>query len=356
MTASDDKIVVCLGYPAVTSPAHIERLRAIDPRIEPLVLPVDPDGDWMGVDNGDPHPEPPPWAQNCADERRAVLARSEVLIALLVSADLQQHAPKLRWVQSVGAGVEQFAKAGVRRGDVVVTNASGLSAPSMAEFVVGRLLQVWKHFRELDEHQQDHEYVRSYGRSFAGSTIGIVGMGAIGRAVGERARALGCRVLGMRRSHAAGAPPSADDAVVAHEMFAMTQLHEMVARCNAVVVAAPATGDTQHLIDAEALAAMPRGVVVVNVARGSLLDEAAIVDALKSGHVGAAALDVFETEPLPPESPLWDAPNLYLSAHSSVSVDRYMTDVFDRFVANLERYVAKEPLTNVVDMDALGFD
>lgn len=356
MSPDSSKIVVCLGYPPIQSEAHIQRLRAIDPRIEPLVLPVDPDGDWIDVDNGVAHPEPPAWARGCAEQRRDVLARSEVLIALLAPSELRRHAPHLRWIQGIGAGVEQFVRAGVRRGEVVITNASGLSAPSMAEFVIGRLLQVWKHFRQLDEHQSKHQFVRSYGRSFAGSTIGIVGMGAIGAAVGERARALGCTVLGMRRSFAPGSQPSAEDQAVAHEMFGMSQLHEMLGRCDAVVVAAPATDETRHLMNAAAFAAMPRGAVVVNVARGSLLDEAAVVEALESGQLGAAALDVFEQEPLPTESPLWDAPNLYLSAHSSVSVDRYMDDVFDRFADNLRRYVAGEPLRNQVDMAALGFE
>jgi phosphoglycerate dehydrogenase-like enzyme len=279
-----------------------------------------------------------------------------VLIALLTPGDLPTLAPRLEWIQSIGAGVEQFQQAGVRRDDVVITNASGLSAPSIAEFVIGRLLQVWKHLRQMDEFQKQHDYVRTYGRTFKGSTIGIVGMGAIGSAVAERARALGCTVLGLRRSHPPGAAPSPEDAAVAHQMYGMSQLHEMLGQCDAVVVAAPATADTHHLIDAPALAATKAGAMVINVARGSLLDEAAMMAALESGHIAAAALDVFETEPLPAESPLWDAPNMYLSAHSSVSTDRYLDDVFDRFIENLERHVAGRPLKNLVDMETLGFD
>jgi phosphoglycerate dehydrogenase-like enzyme len=129
----------------------------------------------------------------------------------------------------------------------------------------------------------------------------------------------------------------------------------MLGRCDAVVVSAPATPETHHLLDRQAFAAMKPGAVLVNVARGSLVDEAAVLDALSSGQLAAAALDVFDQEPLPPESPLWDAPNLYLSAHSSVSVDRYIDDVFDLFEDNLRRYAAGESLRNVVDMEALGF-
>ena len=259
-------------------------------------------------------------------------------------------APRLEWVQGIGAGVEQFAKAGVLRDRVIVTNASGLSAPSMAEFVMGRLLQIWKRLREIEDHQRAHRYLQTYGRTFSGSTIGIVGMGSIGRAVAERARAFGARVLAMKRSD-----PTPEESVLADRFYRVAELAEMLAECDAVVLAAPATAETRHLIDADALSALRPGAVLVNVARGSLVDERALAQALRSGHLAAAALDVFEEEPLPAESELWDLPTAYLSAHSSVSTDRYIDDVFDLFEENLTRYIAGEALRNVVDMEALGF-
>ena len=121
------------------------------------------------------------------------------------------------------------------------------------------------------------------------------------------------------------------------------------------MISAPASPDTRHLLDRAALAAMKPGAMLVNVARGSLVQEDAVLEALASGQLAAAALDVFEQEPLPPESPLWDAPNVYISAHSSVSIDRYVDDVLDVFDDNLRRYAAGEPLRNVVDMEGLGF-
>lgn len=343
-------IVVCLGYPALQSPVHFDRIREIDARYEPVTLPIDANTDWVTEPPDRPFDEPPPWAMGVAQQRRAALSRAEVLIALHTSKDLMSLCPALRWIQGVGAGVEQFAAAGVRKDRVVVTNASGISAESMAEFVIGRLLSIWKRFREAEQHQQAHRFVRTYGRTFAGSTVGIVGMGRIGEAVGQRARALGARVLGSRRSHRAGATSEFAD-----QLFGPDQLHAMLGECDAVVVAAPATDDTFHIIDATALAAMKEGAVLVNVARGSLVDEAALIDALRSEHLAAAVLDVFETEPLPDAHPLWDAPNVYISAHSSVSVDRYMSDVFDLFVENLARYARGESLRNLVDMKALGF-
>ncbi len=346
----NERISVCLGFPAYHRPQHLERLRAVDPRIDPVALPVDPGGGWVAVPPSDPHEEPPAWAVGVAEERRRALEQAEALIALHTPRDLMSLAPRLRWIQGLGAGVEQFARAGVSRERVVVTNASGVSAGSMAEFVMGRLLQIWKRFREAEAHQRAREYVQTYGRTFADSTIGIVGMGSIGSAVAERARAFRLRVLGLKRSYRPGATSD-----LADQLFGPDQLHEMLGQCDAVVVAAPATEETHHLIDAGALAAMRPGSVLVNVARGSLVDEAALIQALESGHLAAAALDVFEQEPLPKESPLWDTANVYISAHSSVSTDRYLDDVFDLFIDNLARYVSGEPLRNRVDMATLGF-
>jgi phosphoglycerate dehydrogenase-like enzyme len=343
-------IRVCLGYPALDTPEFHERLRRLDSRLEPISLPVDPESDWFNAPAGQPHEEPPPWAVGVARERKRALVATEVLLALNVPKDLMSLAPQLRWIQGVGAGVEQFAAAGVRRDRVIVTNASGVSAVSMAEFVIGRLLQIWKRFRESDAHQVTHDFVRTYGRTLAGTTLGIVGMGSIGCEVARRAQAFGVRVLGMKRSYRSG-----DELELADALYGPDQLYEMLSECDAVVVAAPATTETHHLFDACAFRAMRKGAVLVNVARGSLVDEEALLEALTSRHLAAAALDVFEQEPLPTSSRLWDVPNLYISAHSSVSVDRYLEDVFKIFADNLKRYLAAEPLENAVDMETLGF-
>lgn len=341
---------VCIGFSPIAAPQYLERLRSI-PGVEPVVLPIDPDGDWLSVSPGEPHAEPPPWARTVAREREAALATADVLLALHTPDRLSERAPRLRWVQGAGAGVEQFGKAGIATDRVVLTNCSGLSSGSMAEWVIGRLLQVWKRFREADAFQREHAFERTYGRTFAGSTIGIVGLGHIGRAVAVRARAFGCRVLGSRRTVRAGdTDPDVD------QLFPTSGLHAMLAQCDAVVVAAPATPDTHHLIDARALAAMPRRAVLVNVARGTLVDEKELARVMQEEPLAAAVLDVFDPEPLAPDSPLWDIPNVYISAHSSVSVDRYMDDVFELFFDNVKRFVAGEPLRNVVDWKAVGFE
>lgn len=345
-----EKIRVCLGFPPFHQPQYLERLAAID-GIEARVLPIDPGGDWAPQNAGAPYAEPPPWAESVADERVNALLECDVLTTLHTPDLLAERAPNLRWIQGCGAGVEQFATAGIDQNRVILTNCTGVSAGSMSEWVIGRLLQVWKRFREADDYQQQHAFERSYGRTFAGSTIGIVGLGGIGKAVASRARALGCRTLGLKRSARPG-----DTSEDVDELFSTDRLHELLAQSDAVIVSAPATADTYHLIDAAALAAMPRHAVLVNVARGTLVDEVELIRVMQEEPLAAAILDVFDPEPLEASNPLWDLPNVYVSAHSSVSVDRYMDDVFDLFVENLERFARGDSMRNIVDMKALGFE
>ncbi len=340
---------VCLGFPPFAAAHNLKRLNAL-PGVEAKALPIDEGADWVSLSPGDPIPEPPPFAMGCAAERKAILAESHIMAALHTPDRLNERAPLLRWVQGAGAGVEQFSTAGIDPEKVTLTNSSGVSAGSMSEWVIGRLLQVWKRFREADEFQREHLYERSYGRTFAGSTIGIVGLGHIGQGVASRARALGCRTLGLKRSAKRGQSSDYVDA-----LYPLEDLHLMLSECDAVLVSAPATDETHHLIDAAALAAIPRHAVLVNVARGTLIDEVELARVMRDEPLAAAVLDVFDPEPLDPKSPLWDLPNVYISAHSSVATDRYMDDVFELFIENLERYVAGEPLKNVVDMKGLGF-
>jgi phosphoglycerate dehydrogenase-like enzyme len=341
--------VVCLGFPPFAEPRYLDRIGALD-GVEAMVLPIDPDGNWATATAHEFHVEPPPWAMSVGSEREAVLAKADVLVTLHTPDRLSERAPKLRWIQAAGAGIEQFAQAGVDRDRVVLTNCAGLSATSMSEWVVGRLLQVWKRFRMADEFQQAHLFKRSYGRTLAGSTIGIVGLGHIGRAVAARTRALGCRTLGLKRSARAG-----DTSPDVDRLYPADELHAMLGECDAVVISAPATPETHHLFDRDTLASMPREAVLVNVARGSLVDEAELARVMREEPLAAAILDVFDPEPLDTNSPLWDIPNVYISGHSSISLDRYMDDVFDLFYDNLVRFLAGDELRNVVDMESQGF-
>ncbi len=345
-----DSFVLCIAVPPLAEPERLEALRALDPRLEPLALPSDTGGAFLVGPAIEPYPEPPPWGEGCAAARREILARSDALVALQTPDDLPRRMPNLRWVQSIGAGVEQFAKAGVAADGVRLTNASGIGAKSISEFVIARILQVWKRFPESDALQRDGLWKQTYGRTFSGSVVGIVGLGHIGVAVAERARALGARVLGSKRSAKPGDTSPATDA-----LYPATEMHAMLGECDVVVIAAPATPETRHLIDAKALAAIKPGAMIVNVARGSLVDEAALLAALDAGQIEWAALDVFETEPLPQESRFWTHPRVLLTAHSAPSVDRYMDDVFEIVHENVGRWLRGAPFINELDPRQLGF-
>jgi phosphoglycerate dehydrogenase-like enzyme len=226
---------------------------------------------------------------------------------------------------------------------VTLTNGAGLAAAPIAEFVFGRLLQVWKRFRTLDAQQVEHRWELSGGRALAGTTLGIVGLGAIGRAVARRARAFDMHVVANRAS----ATPGQTDPDV-DELFTADALDEMLPRCDAVVIAANATEQTFRLFDRDRIAAMKPGSVLCNVARGTLVAEDALLDALRSGHLGAAVLDATDPEPTPADSPLWTAPNCYLSPHIASMGASYADALLDLVIRNLGHLLRDEPLENVV--------
>ena len=280
------------------------------------------------------------------EAQRKVIAGADVLMALDLPPGIRDWATRLRWVQAIGAGIGHLEPKELHAKNIMLTNAAGVASVPIAEFVIGRLLEVWKDIRVLERQQRDRDWRMHQGLLVKGRSIGIVGLGAIGRDVARRARAFEMTVLANRRSARPGdTDPDAD------EIYGPDGLDEMLARCDAVVLCAPQTPETIDLFDTERLARLKPGAVVANVGRGSIIDETALVEALESGHLGAAVLDVTREEPLPASSPLWDAPNMYLSPHCSTAREGYNEALLELFCDNLERYLAGEPLLNVVDPD-----
>jgi phosphoglycerate dehydrogenase-like enzyme len=200
----------------------------------------------------------------------------------------------------------------------------------------------WPH---LFRFQQAHEFNRRIPpRELCGKTVGIIGMGHIGAAVAQRARAFGCRVLGIRRSFTARGPDA-----VADEAVPPSDLDYLLGESDFVVIAAPLTPETRGLIGEAQLRAMKPSACLINVARGAIVDEPALIRALKEGWIAGAGLDVFVREPLPPESELWDLENLILTPHISGGTEIYSLRATEIFCANLRRYLAGQPLENVVD-------
>jgi phosphoglycerate dehydrogenase-like enzyme len=319
-----EPLVVCVTFPPDADVADlVPRVRGLTRPVEILTLREDEPVDG---------PVTP-----------AAVARAEVLLAFELPADIATRAPRLRWIQAIGSGVDHYPLAELDRRGVLVTNAAGVAATGIAEFVMARVLQVWKDLRNLDRMQAERRWEQTFGRSLYGHTMGIVGLGAIGREVAVRARAFGMRVIAVRRRAAPG-----DTSPYADELFGPDALPEVLARSDVVVLAAPATEETADLIDRQALAATKPGAVLCNVARGALVDEAALVEALRAGSIGAAILDVVKAEPLPPDDPLWSTPGVYLSPHSAVSVDGYVERVLDLLADNVDRYLRGQPMRNLV--------
>jgi phosphoglycerate dehydrogenase-like enzyme len=282
-------------------------------------------------------------APELTDAQRDALAAIDVAVAIDLPYDIAKHAPNLKWVQCVGAGTAQLQSA-IAGTEIRLTSGAGVNAIAIAEFAVARVLQHWKRFREFDELQAAHDWGSLFGRQLAGATVGLIGLGNINAAVAARLQAFDVRVLATRRSATPGA--TAPDVDV---LYPPTDLHTMLGQCDAVICAVPETSATAQLMDRAAIQAIkPRGFFV-NVGRGSLVDEAALVDALESGHLAGAALDVASQEPLPADHFLWDAPNLYLSPHASSAPDALFVNLTDLFCTNLERYLAGDELINEVD-------
>jgi phosphoglycerate dehydrogenase-like enzyme len=344
-----EPVVVGILYPAAWYgpaegfAAEIEALRALDPRLVVEVAPYDEPHD-LRTARGGPEPEAHrDRAPEVPDATRELLARAEVVLAIDLPYDVGTLAPNLRWVQAVGAGTAQLQSAGLAEAGIALTSNGGSNSIGIAEFVIGRLLQIAKRFRELDVAQGEQRWDALFGGQLAGRTLGLIGYGAINQAVATRAAAFGMTIVATRRNPTGAEPP-------VERFYGPDGLHDMLARCDAVVAAAPETPETIGLVGAAELAAMPAQSVFVNVGRGSLLDEAALIDALERGHLSAAALDVASVEPLPAGHPLWDAPNLYLSGHCSSSPEALFRNLHELFRTNLRRHLDGEPLLNQVDL------
>ena len=343
-----DPLVVGVLYPDewnLDFDRHLAELAAIDPRIEIVLEPYEESRELRSGRGVPPYDAVRHLAPSLTAAQRRAFARIECCLTLDLPFDVAAVAPRLRWVQALAAGVAHLTSAGLREAGIRLTNASGANATSIAEFVFARILGEFKRTRRLDTIQQQRRWHPVFGQNLAGSTIGLVGFGPINQAVARRARAFELDVIVVRRS----AAPSD----LADEVLGPGGLHDMLGRCDIVVAAVPESPETHELFDSSAFAAMQDGSMFVNVGRGSLVDEPALVAALRSGKLRAAALDVTAVEPLPENSPLWDAPNIYISAHCSTEPTRFFESAHRVFADNLARYVAGEPLLNEIDLLAV---
>jgi phosphoglycerate dehydrogenase-like enzyme len=321
----------------------IAALKAVDPRIEVLDVRYTETEQLRTQRGAKPNEDYRRLCPELTKQQRDAFGRVEIALAMDLPFDVSSVAPNLRWVQGMGAGASQLMSAGLGPAGICLTTAAGVNSVSISEFVLARLLQHWKRLPEIDALQRMHSWEPKYGKEIAGSTLGIVGLGAIGRQVALRARAFGMEVLATRASaHPGDADPDVD------ELFPADQLHDMLSRCDAVVSAVPEMATTGGLFGDLEFTTMPKGSLFINVGRGSAVDERALADALESGHLGGAAIDVASTEPLAASSTLWEVPNLLISAHCATSSDNFWSNLHALFRSNLRRYLAGESLMNQV--------
>lgn len=324
-------------------PQHIERIRESAPEVEVLYEPALLPAPRYAADHYNTIQRSPDGERRW----RELLARADVLFDFDHGhlEDLPTVAPRVRWVQATSAGIgELLRRTGLDRTDIVFTTASGVHAVPLAEFAVLAMLYFAKQLPRVLLQQREHRWERFAGRELRGRTVAIVGLGKIGMEVARVSRALGLRVTGTRRGIAV-----ADAAVDVQRPPG--ELRALIADADHVVLAVPHTAETEGLIGAEELSAMRRGTVLVNVSRGRIVDEPALVEALRSGQIGGAALDVFAREPLPPESPLWDMPNVLVNPHSASTADSENAKLTDLFCENLRRYLANRRLLNLFDRE-----
>lgn len=277
---------------------------------------------------------------------RAHLARADVLFDFDHThlEDLAALAPRVKWIQATSAGIGQLLlRTGLDRSDIQFTTASGVHAVPLAEFCLLAMLAFAKRAPQVLRQQREHRWERYAGTELRGKTLALVGLGGVGQEVARLARAMGIRVLATRRDVTAGTHVDAD------AVRPVRELTDLLSAADYVVLAVPHTAETEGMIGERELRAMRRGAVLINIARGKVVDEQALLDALRSGHLGGAALDVFSEEPLSSDSPFWDLPNVFVSPHSASTVETENEKLTELFCENLRRYLAGDPLLNLFD-------
>ena len=279
------------------------------------------------------------------EEAIARAAEAEVIFAGRWSEELWRSASDLRWVQSWGAGIERFLTPDFVASPVMLTNARGVYAIPIADQVMAFLLHFSRGLNRLVRNQLERKWQHAPVDELAERTLGIVGIGGIGEEIARRAKAFDMRVVAVRRR------PSLSSAY-AEEVRGPDQLSWLLGESDYVALCSALTPQTRHLIGADELAQMKPTAYLINIGRGGLIDEAALAAALREGRVAGAGLDVFEKEPLPPESPLWEMENVLITPHNAGSSPRSHARTMELFCENLRRYLAREPLMNLVDKRA----
>jgi phosphoglycerate dehydrogenase-like enzyme len=333
-------------------PELVDRIRAVDARLEvfyepDLLRPPRYPADHKGA----------PFERSPQQEARwlELLGQAQVLFDFDQThlGDLPEVAPNVRWIQSTSSGIGPFVQRMgyvARMPDTVFTRASGVHAQPLAEFCIMTMLMFRKELPRVLRNQQRKHWERHAGTDLEGRSLVVVGLGGVGQEVVRMAKAFRMRVCAVDLPGFAFDP----EVLPLDEFLPTGEIHSALPRAEHLVLIAPHTPETEGMIGAEELALMPAGAVLINIARGALVHEDALVDALQSGHLAGAGLDVFAEEPLPEDSPFWEMPNVLVSPHSASTSDRENRRITELFCDNLRRYLAGDPLINVLDLGDLA--
>ncbi|HEY8737747.1 MAG TPA: D-2-hydroxyacid dehydrogenase [Candidatus Dormibacteraeota bacterium] len=342
MPAADGRVPVLIA--SWLDPQHAERIAAAEPdRIELIYEPELLPTTRFEADHHGP-------SRPLSDEQRRrwgeSLGRAEVAFEFDWERpeQLLSRAPRLRWVQASSSGIGPLVDSlGLSGSSLLITNAAGIHAQPLAEFVLLAALHFAKEMPRLNGWKAERHWERFCGREVLGSRMTLIGLGRVGSRIAELSAALGIQVTGHRRTPGGQSPPGVVRVVDA------AGLDAALPETDLLVIAAPDTPETSNLVDRRRLGLLPAGAVVVNVGRGSIVDEPALIELLQAGRLRGAALDVFEKEPLPVDSPLWAMPNVIISPHSASTVVQENDRLVDLFIENLHRYLDGRPLVNVFD-------
>ena len=287
-------------------------------------------------------PEPPDPAKEKALD--ALLAEAEIIYGFMPPRNVIARSPKLKWIQTLSAGVDRTLTPEIAASQVIMTNASGIHVVPISELVFAFILTFAKHLPQYFENQKLKKWEPYQSETLSGKTLGIIGLGNIGRRIAHLGKAYGMRVVGTRR-HVREVCRARDCDVV----YPREQLEQLLAESDYVVMSIPHTRETDKMIGEKELRTMKRTAFFVNIGRGKTVDEEALIRALREHWIAGAGLDTFQQEPLPPDNPLWDLPNAIVTPHMSGRTDDYMTKATDIFCNNLQRYLAGKRLINLVD-------
>jgi phosphoglycerate dehydrogenase-like enzyme len=278
------------------------------------------------------------------------IADVEILFGISIRPEQFMAARKLRWIHSQAAAVHQLMFPELVNSDVIITNARDVHGPVVAEQVIGMMFALAKRIPAAVRFQQKHVWgqdAMSSGRlrtrELAGATVGLVGLGSIGRKVAQHASSLGMRVIAVREH------PEKEKPQYVEEVLPTSRLHDLLEQSDYVVLSAPVTSETTGMIGSRQLAAMKPHAFLLNVGRGPLINEAALIDVLRQHKIGGAALDVFDQEPLPPDSPLWDLEDLLVTPHTAGISEKMWERHYALLSDNLRRYLSGRPLLGLVD-------